>query len=63
MLEPSSVMSLPKGQAFALINGGELYKLRIPLRKPSNISMPETMRKMADSMRKTYTTGERWWDQ
>jgi len=31
VLEPSDLVRLPKGQAFALIHGGQLYKLRIPL--------------------------------
>lgn len=31
MLEPSDLVSLPKGQAFVLANGGDLYKIRIPL--------------------------------
>ncbi|KTC94875.1 type IV conjugative transfer system coupling protein TraD [Legionella feeleii] len=31
MLEVSDITSLPKGQAFVLVNGGELYKVRIPL--------------------------------
>jgi len=31
MLDPSDMVQLPKGQAFALINGGKLWKLRIPL--------------------------------
>lgn len=31
MIEPSAIVRLPKGQAFALLNGGQLYKLRIPL--------------------------------
>jgi len=30
-LAPSDLVQLPKGQAFALIHGGQLYKLRIPL--------------------------------
>ena len=34
MIEVSDIVSLPKGQAFVLVNGGELYKVRIPL--PSN---------------------------
>lgn len=25
------IVTLPKGQAFVLVNGGEIYKLRIPL--------------------------------
>jgi conjugative coupling factor TraD (TOL family) len=31
MLEVNDIISLPKGQAFVLVNGGELYKIRIPL--------------------------------
>ncbi|PJE14458.1 type IV conjugative transfer system coupling protein TraD [Legionella sp.] len=34
MLEVNDITSLPKGQAFVLVNGGELYKVRIPL--PTN---------------------------
>lgn len=33
MLTPSDLTQLPKGQAFALIEGGQLYKLRLPLPK------------------------------
>ena len=31
MLLPADLVKLPKGQAFALIEGGKLYKLRLPL--------------------------------
>ncbi|MCP6066071.1 conjugative coupling factor TraD, PFGI-1 class, partial [Klebsiella pneumoniae] len=31
LLEPASLVQLPKGQAFALLEGGQLWKLRIPL--------------------------------
>lgn len=31
MIDVNDVISLPKGQAFVLVNGGELYKARIPL--------------------------------
>jgi conjugative coupling factor TraD (TOL family) len=31
MITPADIVALPKGQAFALIEGGQLYKLRIPL--------------------------------
>ncbi|MGQ0620621.1 MAG: type IV conjugative transfer system coupling protein TraD [Panacagrimonas sp.] len=31
MLQPSELVQLPKGQAFALLDGGRLYKLRLPL--------------------------------
>lgn len=31
MLDVNDIVSLPKGQAFVWVNGGELYKVRIPL--------------------------------
>jgi TraM recognition site of TraD and TraG len=31
MIQPADLVQLPKGQAFALIEGGRLYKLRLPL--------------------------------
>ena len=30
-LIPADLIQLPKGQAFALLEGGQLYKLRLPL--------------------------------
>ena len=34
LLTPTDVMTLPKGQAFVLTGGGQLYKLRLPLFLP-----------------------------
>lgn len=31
MLSPADAMALPKGQCFALLHGGHLYKIRLPL--------------------------------
>jgi conjugative coupling factor TraD (TOL family) len=61
MLDPSALMSLPKGQAFMLVNGGELYKIRIPLPEDDHVSIPETLRQMTEQMQRTYSTGEQWW--
>lgn len=33
MIAVDDVIALPKGQAFMLVNGGELYKVRLPLPK------------------------------
>ena len=33
LVAPADLMALPKGQAFALLDGGRLWKLRIPLAK------------------------------
>lgn len=37
LLEQNDVLNLPKGQAFALLQGGKLYKLRMPLPKKSEV--------------------------
>jgi hypothetical protein len=31
MIEVNDIISLPKGQAFVLVNGSEIWKIRIPL--------------------------------
>ena len=38
LIEPSDLVQLPKGQAFALLHGGQLHKIRIPL--PSSTADP-----------------------
>lgn len=44
MLEPTDLVQLPKGQAFALIHGGQLYKIRMPLPSTEHdLVMPESM--------------------
>lgn len=51
MIEASDIVKLPKGQAFALLNGGNLWKLRIPL--PYNgpdTMMPVSIADMVDQM-------------
>ncbi len=66
MLSPADLVQLPKGQAFALIEGGQLYKLRMPLADPSHDpAMPENLETIALAMRKQYETkspGESWAD-
>lgn len=52
MIEASDIVKLPKGQAFALINGGNLYKLRIPL--PYNGPDPMMPRNLGDMVDQMY---------
>ena len=62
MLTPADVVVLPKGQAFALLEGGRLWKLRIPLTDASNDPlMPESLVEMACEMERTYVTNEHWY--
>ena len=55
MLTPADLVNLPKGQAFALINGGQLYKLRMPLPdSASDPAMPKDFAEMASDMLRRY---------
>lgn len=60
IIQPSDLTSLPKGQAFALINGGELYKIRFPL-PVLEPEMPKNFADVADKMRRRYQTADDWW--
>jgi conjugative coupling factor TraD (TOL family) len=48
LVQPADLMSLPKGQAFALIEGGRLYKVRLPLAKddPAKPADMESVRRV-----------------
>ena len=45
-IEPADLMRLPKGEAFALLGGGKIWKLRVPMfREPvEELSVPAIMR-------------------
>jgi conjugative coupling factor TraD (TOL family) len=61
-LSPANVMTLPKGQAFALLEGGQLWKIRIPLPDPANDPLlPDSITAVAQAMAAKYTTADRWW--
>jgi len=60
-ITPSDMLQLPKGQAFALLDGNHLYKLRIPLPDTSNDPfVPESLRAVAADMRSRYRSSEQW---
>lgn len=57
LISPPDIVALPKGQAFALLNGSELWKLRIPLpTKLDDQELPDDIGKMLSTMRKYYTS-------
>ncbi|MFJ3119626.1 type IV conjugative transfer system coupling protein TraD [Pseudomonas protegens] len=62
MIEPAHVVSLPKGQCFALIEGGNLWKIRMPLpaSDPDEV-MPKDLQAMVEGMRKGSGTNSEWW--
>jgi conjugative coupling factor TraD (TOL family) len=52
MLEPTDLVQLPKGQAFALIHGGQLHKIRMPLPSAEHDPlMPEGMTAIGQALR------------
>ncbi|MED5694992.1 type IV conjugative transfer system coupling protein TraD [Enterobacter hormaechei] len=63
LLEPADIVTLPKGQAFALLEGGQLWKIRMPLTAgdADDVLMPESIEKIAEEMRRSYHSGESWW--
>ncbi|VTR37407.1 conjugative coupling factor TraD, PFGI-1 class [Serratia fonticola] len=55
LITPANVINLPKGQAFALLEGGKLWKIRMPLPAVGNDAlMPESLGKIAEYMKKKF---------
>ncbi len=52
MLEPTDLVQLPKGEAFALIHGGQLHKIRMPLPSASSDPlMPASLAASGETLR------------
>ena len=63
IISENDVMSLPKGQAFALVEGARLWKLRMPLPDASHDPhMPEDLDALAEQMAASYRTADHWFD-
>jgi len=67
MLEPAHVVGLPKGQCYAVIEGGNLWKVRMPLPAVDpDEAMPKDLQELAEKMRTAYqvgqATGSEWWE-
>ena len=61
MLEPHDVTRLPKGEAFALIEGGTLWKVRLPLPAGGGRAAPAAFAELAADMARRYRSGATWW--
>ena len=63
LIEPAHVVGLPKGQAFALLEGGNLWKIRMPLPAPDpDEEMPRDLQQLAGYMRQHYAETGEWWE-
>jgi hypothetical protein len=51
LLEQNDILNLPKGQAFCLVEGGKLYKLRMPLPKLEAIDIPPSLQMLTAKMK------------
>ncbi|MBX9705192.1 MAG: TraM recognition domain-containing protein, partial [Gammaproteobacteria bacterium] len=51
LISSNDLIELPKGQAFCLLDGGQLYKVRFPLPKNDMKDMPENVEAIVDSLR------------
>jgi hypothetical protein len=52
MLAPTDLVQLPKGQAFALLHGGQLHKIRIPLPGAAHDpAMPAGLKEIGEALR------------
>ncbi|MNZ11302.1 TraM recognition site of TraD and TraG [compost metagenome] len=63
LIEPAHIVSLPKGQAFSFQEGGQLWKVRMPLPKPApDDAMPANLQELARHMRARYNDNAgQWW--
>jgi conjugative coupling factor TraD (TOL family) len=62
LISPATIMALPKGQAFALLEGGNLWKIRMPLpREIDDEHMPDNLNDIAKQMQNRYLTNDHWW--
>ncbi|WP_299772610.1 type IV conjugative transfer system coupling protein TraD [uncultured Pseudoteredinibacter sp.] len=61
MISPADIVALPKGQAFVLLKGSELWKIRIPMpSKADDEALPNQLESMLDHMRQSYTSVTDW---
>lgn len=62
LVSPPDVMSLPKGQAFCLLDGGICYKIRVPLPDQSGDELiPDSLQELSQKMERSYRTSDQWW--
>lgn len=62
-VEPQDVMKLPKGQAFALLEGGHLKKIRLPIpQKDPDDLFESDFKSVLEDMRQQYRSSSHWWE-
>lgn len=61
LIQASDILSLPQGQAFALLEGNRCHKIRIPLADTKDDPfIPASLKAVAEDMKRRYRTSETW---
>lgn len=60
LVQPATLMALPKGQAFARTEGGVISKIRLPMFAAEAEDLPEHLASMAAFMRQNYRSSADW---
>lgn len=64
LLTVAELVTLPKGQAFAMLAGGQLWKLRIPeVEAVIEDALPPALREITREMQRRYLTNDFWYRQ
>ncbi|MBD1577902.1 type IV conjugative transfer system coupling protein TraD [Vibrio sp. S11_S32] len=62
IISPDAIIALPKGQAFGLVEGNRLFKIRFPLPKETKNTLPAEMSQVYRNMKMAYQSYENWWE-
>jgi conjugative coupling factor TraD (TOL family) len=64
LLTVAELVTLPKGQAFAMLSGGQLWKIRIPqVEAIADEALPPALRHVIGDMQRRYVTNDYWYRQ
>ncbi len=64
LLTVAELVTLPKGQAFAMLSGGQLWKIRIPqVEAIADEALPPPLRHVISDMQRRYVTNDFWYRQ
>jgi conjugative coupling factor TraD (TOL family) len=64
LLTVAELVTLPKGQAFAMLSGGQLWKIRIPqVEAITDEALPPALRPVINDMQRRYVTNDYWYRQ
>jgi hypothetical protein len=61
LVHPKDVMSLPKGHAFMMLEGGKLYKVRLPQPDRNDFAgLPDSLLAITQDMERHYRSTRDW---